>query len=68
MFAYTYTHSGNKIRQQYSQHPESFESWPILVFWRLGVTIDFHIDAFMHLIFIGIVKKTFGIVAIWVEV
>jgi hypothetical protein len=46
-----------KVFTEYRKNnPHLFEKWPIPSFWKRGIPLSDHIDAIMHLLFLGIVK------------
>lgn len=46
----------SEIMDLYEAEPAKFEQWPIPVVWERGLELDQHIDAIMHLLFLGLVK------------
>lgn len=49
-------------------HPELYKCWQLPSSWCRGVEITQHIDAIMHLLFLGVIKTTMKRVNYWAKV
>ena len=49
-------------------NPQLYKCWPLPSSWCRGVEITQHIDAIMHLVFLGVIKTTMKRVNYWAKV
>jgi len=60
--------TGTLWRDRKAEHPNDFVPWKGLESWRCpGSDLDDHLDAIMHLLFLGIVKSFLQQVVEWVK-
>ena len=48
--------------------PHQFEPFPIPAIWKSGLKLQQHIDALMHLVFLGVKKSTIGVAVDWLKI
>jgi hypothetical protein len=50
------------------RNPGLYKRWPTPAYWSRGVDLRQHIDAIMHLVFLGVVKTTMKKINYWTKV